>query len=303
MECALINLLERGDKLLVLESGIWGTRAADLGDRLGLSVVKVTSPLGEPVVLDAIKEAIEKHHPKVVFVCHGESSTGVCQPLEGIGPLCHKHGALFLVDTVASLGGAPFYADKSEVDCVYSATQKVLNAPPGMSPISFSARAVESMRARHQRIASFYFDAFEIGNYWGCFDEPRRYHHTAPISTVYALHAALSALVKEGLQASVDRHRANANLFYKLLEEANLRNFIAKTEWRLPCLTTICVPDGVKWNVVQADMLMKGIEIAGGLGPTVGKVWRVGTFGANCTRENIERVVSELRKSIEVAQR
>ncbi|PIO66437.1 hypothetical protein TELCIR_11849 [Teladorsagia circumcincta] len=151
MECALVNLLERGDVFLVVEIGIWGKRAADLGSRMGATVHTVTAPHGQAVEKEAIEEnseviaafkALAKYKPAVLFVCHGESSTGVRQPLDGLGEACARHGTILLVDTVASIGGAEFRMDEWGVDCVYAATQKVLNAPPGLAPISFSDRAM-----------------------------------------------------------------------------------------------------------------------------------------------------------------
>ncbi|CAD6199184.1 unnamed protein product [Caenorhabditis auriculariae] len=289
MECALVNLLERGDRFLVVEIGLWGKRAADLAIRMGIDVNIVAAPHGE---------AIEEYKPQVVFVCHGESSTGVVQPLDGIGEICHQTGALLLVDTVASLGGARFDADALGVDCVYSATQKVLNAPPGLAPISFSDRAIEKIRNRKTRVASFYFDALELGNYWGCDAEIKRYHHTAPISTVYALRTALAIVAKEGIDASIDRHYQNAQLIYKLLEANSLEPFVEKEEWRLPCLTTVKVPAGVDWKEVADDLMAEGVEIAGGLGPTVGKIWRIGTFGLNSDKTKIEQVISLLARAV-----
>lgn len=182
-------------------------------------------------------------HPHVVFVCHGESSTGVRQPLDGIGKICTDNNALLLVDTVASLGGAAFAADHLDVDCVYTATQKVLNAPPGVAPITFSERALYVMvssilfislfifrtkiKSRKCKPHSFYFDALLLGNYWGCFDgEPRRYHHTAPITTVYALRAALALLADEGIERCVQRHANNAQLLYDGLHRIGLELFV-----------------------------------------------------------------------------
>ncbi|VDM83217.1 unnamed protein product, partial [Strongylus vulgaris] len=225
MECAVLNLLEKDDIFLVVEIGIWGRRAADLGARIGAKVETVTAPHGCAVEKEAIEQmvcALAKYKPAVLFVCHGESSTGVCQPLEGLGEACRRHGTLLLVDTVASLGGAEFHMDEWGVDCVYSATQKVLNAPPGLAPISFSERAMQKIKNRKERVPSFYFDALELGNYWGCDDQVIRYHHTAPISCVYALRTALAVIAKEGIDEGVRRHVENAKFLYKKLEEYGL---------------------------------------------------------------------------------
>lgn len=302
MECALVNLLEKDEKLLVVENGIWGNRAADLADRLGVQVKKVIVPAGQAVDLDKFEKAVTDYKPNVVFVCHGESSTGVCHPLDGLGDICHKADSLFLVDTVASLGAAPFSADYFGVDCVYSASQKVLNAPPGLAPISFSAKAQTKIQRRKTRVPSFYFDALELGNYWGCDGQPRRYHHTGLISLNYSLRTALAKLATEGITASIDRHYENVNRLYGYLESIGLEPFVEKEEWRLPCLTTVKVPEGYAANDVVAYMMSKNIEIGGGLGPTAGKVWRIGTYGRNSDLECIKRTVDCLKEALEVCR-
>ncbi|XGW07721.1 hypothetical protein V3C99_010684 [Haemonchus contortus] len=298
MECALVNLLERGDVFLVVEIGIWGKRAADLGSRMGATVHTVTAPHGQAVEKDVIEEGLAKYKPAVLFVCHGESSTGVRQPLEGLGEACARHGTLLLVDTVASIGGAEFRMDEWGVDCVYAATQKVLNAPPGLAPISFSDKAMHKIKNRKERVPSFYFDALELGNYWGCDGQPIRYHHTAPISSVYALRSALAVIAEEGVDESVRRHEQNVKFLYQKLKEHGLECFVEQEKWRLPCLTTVKVPDGVDWKGVMEEMMKQGTEIAGGLGPTVGKLWRIGTFGGNSDKAKIEKVIKLLADTI-----
>ncbi|CAJ0960151.1 unnamed protein product, partial [Mesorhabditis belari] len=299
MEAAVLNLLERGEKILALKTGIWGQRCANLAKRLDLQVQTVEAVEGNAVPFDEVKKAIESFKPQVLFVCQGESSTGVCQPIDGLGELCHQNNCLLLVDTVASLGGTEFDMDAWGVDCVYSATQKVLNAPPGLAPISFSQRAMDKIKTRKTPVASWYFDALELGNYWGADEGPKRYHHTAPISTVYTLRTALAEIAKEGIDAVIARHRKNSEIVYGELEAINLKPFVEKKEWRLPCLTTISVPDGVDAAEVQKEMMAQGIEIAGGLGPTAGRIWRIGTFGANSNEEKIRHVIKKLGEIVQ----
>ncbi|CAJ0565683.1 unnamed protein product, partial [Mesorhabditis spiculigera] len=298
MEAAMLNLLERGEKILAVKTGLWGQRCANLAKRLELEVETVEAPDGNAVELSAIKEAIEKFKPQVLFVCQGESSTGVCQPIEGLGEICHKNDCLLLVDTVASLGGTEFDMDGWGVDCVYTATQKVLNASPGLAPISFSDRAMQKIKSRKRPVASWYFDALELGNYWGADAGPKRYHHTAPISTVYTLRTALAEVVKEGIDAEIARHRKNAEFLYSELAAVGLEPFVEKKEWRLPCLTTVRVPAGVSGDEVKKEMMAHGIEIADGLGSTVGKIWRIGTFGINSDEQKIRHVVQKLAETI-----
>ncbi|GMR37068.1 hypothetical protein PMAYCL1PPCAC_07263 [Pristionchus mayeri] len=293
MEAAILNLAERGETLLVAKAGIWGQRAADLGRRLGLKVEVVEVGDGQIVPLSAIEEAATRVKPAVIFVCHGESSTGIAQPLEGLSKIAHDNGGLLLVDTVASLGGAPFDMDALGVDCVYSATQKVLNAPPGLAPISFSDRAIQKIKKRKERVASFYFDALELGNYWGCDGEMRRYHHTAPISTVYALREALAIIAKKGIDTLIQQHLDTATGLYSQLGEAGLSMFVERKEDRLPCLHTVKVPEGVDWKGVQTALFQQGIEFAGGLGATTGKIFRIGTFGQNSEPEKAKEVVNK----------
>uniref|UniRef100_A0A915LX16 Alanine--glyoxylate aminotransferase n=2 Tax=Meloidogyne incognita group TaxID=654580 RepID=A0A915LX16_MELJA len=306
MECAIMNLLDEGETILVVQNGVWGQRAADLSDRLGLNVRKLVVPEGEVISVEDFSEAVDNYRPQVAFLCHGESSTGVAHPLERFGDICNAYDCLFLVDVVASLGGAPFHADDLKVDCVYSATQKVLNCPPGLAPISFSEKALKKMLNRKvgcfntcakikvKRVPSFYLDALELGNYWGCFDEPRRYHHTAPISLVYALREGLSIVAQEGIKNLVERHQKNAKLFYDALKELGLEPY----NYRLPCLTTVRVPDGVDWKAVQSKLMAQGYEIAGGLGPTAGKIWRIGTFGVNSNPEDIDALKLALKSAL-----
>lgn len=296
MECAMLNLLEPGETILVLQNGVWGQRAADLGRRLNLDVKLLHVGEGQVISMEDFCEAVETFKPAVAFLCHGESSTGVVHPLAGFGEVCRKNGALLLVDTVASLGAAPFHADELQVDCVYSASQKVFNCPPGLAPISFNDRALAKIRFRKSRVPSFYFDALEIGNYWGCFtNEARRYHHTAPISLVYALRESLSFVAKEGIENVVSRHQDNSQLLHEELENMGLELFVANPKHRLPCLTTVKVPKGVDWKEVQGQLMCKGIEIAGGLGPTAGKIWRIGTFGVNSHPATIAQLIESLK--------
>uniref|UniRef100_A0A0N5A694 alanine--glyoxylate transaminase n=1 Tax=Parastrongyloides trichosuri TaxID=131310 RepID=A0A0N5A694_PARTI len=299
MECALVNLLERDSKFLVIQNGLWGGRAASLAKRMGVDTKILEIENGKAATLEEFKKAINEYKPDVVFICHGESSTGVMHPLEGFGKVCHDNGALLLVDTVASIGGAPFKGDELGVDCVYSATQKVLNAPPSLAPISFSDKAVEHIKNRKTPVASFYFDALELGNYWGCYGEARRYHHTGMISMVYGLRTALGNIVKEGIDESVKRHEENAQILYKELNNIGLEPFVKDKNLRLPCLTTVKIPENVSWQKVIGCMMNENIEIAGGLGETLGKIWRIGTFGKNSNKEAIESVTKQLKICID----
>ncbi|XP_005236904.3 LOW QUALITY PROTEIN: alanine--glyoxylate aminotransferase [Falco biarmicus] len=299
MEAALLNLLDRDDTALVAVNGIWGQRAADIARRLGANVHELLKPPGEYFTLWDIEEGLVQHKPSVLFITHGESSTGVLQPLEGLGELCHRHGCLLLVDAVASLGGAPIFMDQQEVDVLYSGSQKVLNAPPGSAPISFSERAREKMLRRKTKPLSFYLDMSWLANYWGCDGELRRYHHTAPINSFFSLREGLAMLAELGLENSWERHRANCTQLCQGLCDLGLELFVKEEKARLPTVTTVRVPEGYDWKEITAFLMDNySIEIAGGLGPSVGKVLRIGLMGCNSTSGNVDRVLCALRDAL-----
>ncbi|XP_058700469.1 alanine--glyoxylate aminotransferase isoform X2 [Poecile atricapillus] len=300
MEAALFNLLEQGDTALVAINGIWGQRAADIARRLGANVYELLKSPGKYFTL----QDIEQHKPLVLFITHGESSTGVLQPLEGLGELCHRHGCLLLVDAVASLGGAPIFMDQQEIDVLYSGSQKVLNAPPGSAPISFSERAREKLLRRKTKPPSFYLDMGWLANYWGCDGEPRRYHHTAPINSFFSLREGLAMLAELGLENSWKRHQANCAQLCQGLLDMGLELFVEEEKARLPTITTVRVPEGYNWKDITAFLMDNhGMEIAGGLGPTVGKVLRIGLMGCNSSSANVERVLRALQDALKRCQR
>ncbi|KAM6258397.1 alanine--glyoxylate aminotransferase isoform 2-T3 [Porphyrio hochstetteri] len=304
MEAALLNTLERGDTALVAVNGIWGQRAADMARRLGANVHELLKPPGEYFTPRDIEEGLARHKPSVLFITHGESSTGVLQPLEGLGELCHRHGCLLLVDAVASLGGAPIFMDQQEIDILYSGSQKVLNAPPGTAPISLSERAREKMLRRKMQPPSFYLDMGWLANYWGCDGEPRRYHHTAPINSFFSLREGLAMLAELGLESSWERHRANCTRLCQGLQDLGLELFVKEERVRLPTITTVSVPEGYDWREITAFLMDKhGIEIAGGLGPSVGKVLRIGLMGCNSSSSNVDRVLRALRDALRCCRR
>lgn len=299
MEAAMCNLVERNDVVLIGVNGIWGERAADMASRQGADVRKFSKPAGDNFSLAEIKAALTEHKPAILFLVQGESSTGVVQPLDGVGALCSKHDCLLVIDTVASLGGEPFYMDRWQVDVVYTGSQKVLGAPPGTAPISFGPRAVAKIAGRKTPISSFYFDMNWLGNYWGCDGQPRKYHHTAPISSVYALREALALLASEGLDGSWQRHRRCRDRLIAGLAKLGLQPFAKDPSARLTCITGVRVPDGVDWKAVTAHAMSSHlVEIAGGLGPSFGQIWRIGLMGQNATEERVDRVLDVLAEGL-----
>jgi len=300
MECVMTNLLEKDDVVLIANHGIWGERAMDMARRQGGDVRELAKPAGEPFNLAEIGAALEKHKPVLFFVTHGESSTGGLQGLEGIGPLCASLNCLFAVDTVASLCGVPLRTDALGIDAIYTGSQKVLSVPPGLAPISFSDKAVAKILARKSPPISFCLDINWLGQYWNCFEgKGRVYHHTGPINLMYALREGLAILAEEGLEACWERHRMCAEKLHQGLKEIGLECFIAAPGARTPTVTTIKVPEGVDWKAVTVYAMEKyKLEIAGGLGPTAGKVWRIGLMGQNAKVDKVEFALRVLKEAI-----
>ncbi|XP_072263904.1 alanine--glyoxylate aminotransferase isoform X1 [Pyxicephalus adspersus] len=300
METAIFNVVENGDVVLVAAKGIWGERAADIAQRIGADVRLISKPPGEGFTLKEIEKGLAEHKPCLLFITHGESSSGVVQPLDGLGDLCHRYNCLLLVDSVASLGGAPIYMDKQGIDILYSGSQKVLNAPPGTAPISFSEAACKKIFSRKTKQPSLYVDLNWLANYWGCDGKPRIYHHTGPVTNFYSLREGLAILAEKGLEQSWEQHRENALRFHKGLEDLGLKLFVKDPALRLPTVTTIAVPEGYDWKDITTYIMKKySIEITGGLGPSSGKVLRVGLMGYNSTKANVDRVLEALRDALQ----
>ncbi|XP_029904876.1 alanine--glyoxylate and serine--pyruvate aminotransferase a [Myripristis murdjan] len=300
MECAIFNAVEAGESVLTAVNGIWGERAADMAERIGARVNTIVAPPGGCFSLEEIEKALSKHRPVLFFLTHGESSTGVLHPLDGIGDLCHKYNCLFLVDSVASMGGAPLCMDKQGIDILYTGSQKVLNAPPGTAPISFSDRACQKIFNRKTKPVSFFLDLSWLANYWGCDGKPSRvYHHTGPISAFYSLRESLCILAEEGLENSWERHRKVAEYFHDGLENMGLKLFVTEKSARLPTVTTIVAPPGYDWKEITAYIMKTyNLEISGGLGPSVGLVLRVGLMGCNSSKANVDMVLTALKNAL-----
>ncbi|KAF6112615.1 alanine--glyoxylate and serine--pyruvate aminotransferase [Phyllostomus discolor] len=301
LEAALFNLLEPGDSFLVGVNGIWGQRAAEIGERVGARTHPMTKDPGGHYTLQEVEEGLAQHKPVVLFLTHGESSSGVLQPLEGYGELCHRYQCLLLVDCVASLGGAPIHMDQQGIDVLYSGSQKVLNAPPGTALISFSDKARDKIYSRKTKPYSFYLDIKLLANFWSCDDDkPRTYHHTTPVIGLFSLRESLALIAEEGLENSWRRHREVTAYLQERLQELGLQLFVKDPVLRLPTVTTVAVPAGYNWrDIVNYLIDHFSIEITGGLGPSVGKVLRIGLLGCNATRENVDRVAEALKEALQ----
>jgi alanine-glyoxylate transaminase/serine-glyoxylate transaminase/serine-pyruvate transaminase len=296
MDTILSNLLEPGDKAIVAVCGVFGERMVDIAGRSGAQVKVVQGEWGRIVEPEAVEAAFkEMPAAKLLAVVHGETSTGILQPLTDLAAIAHRHGALLAVDCVTSLGGAPVLIDEWGVDAAYSGTQKCLSCPPGLSPVTLNEKARAVLQRRKTKVPSWYLDLTMIERYWG---KERFYHHTAPISMLYALREALRIIAEEGLEARWARHELNARAFIAGCQALGLAPF-AQEGHRLPSLVTIRIPAGVEDAAVRRFLLDEyKIEIGGGLGPVKGQIWRVGLMGYNSNRRNITLLLTALAAAL-----
>lgn len=291
MEATIANTVEPGETVVVGVIGYFGKRLVDMCGRYGAKVVEVSAPWGEALSLDTLTQAVEQHKPAVLALVHAETSTGVQQPLDGIGDLCRAHDCLLLLDTVTSLGGVPLKLDEAKVDLAYSCSQKGLSCPPGLGPFTMGPRAEEKLDRRKGKVPNWYLDMSGLKSYWG---SQRTYHHTAPVNMNYGLREALRLLCEEGLENSWARHRRNSEELWAGLERMGLELHVPLSH-RLPTLTTVKIPDGVDGKAFATHLLNKhGVEIGNGLGDLAGRVWRVGLMGTNSKPENVERLLNLL---------
>jgi alanine-glyoxylate transaminase / serine-glyoxylate transaminase / serine-pyruvate transaminase len=294
MEAALVNLVEPGDEVLVAIHGYFGERLAEIAARVGGQVDRITRPLGEIFTLDEIESALKQKQYKLFAIVHAETSTGAEQlHIREIADLAHQHGALFLLDTVTSLGNIPLKIDEWNVDAAYSASQKGLGAPSGLAPITMGANAKSKIENRKSPVASFYLDLKAYANYWM---GSHAYHHTASANLHYALAEGLRVIVEEGLEETFARLRSNAESLWRGLEDMDMPPFIP-LEYRLPPLTTAQVPAGVDPHQIRARLLNEyNIEIAAGFGALKDKVWRIGLMGYSSRKENVTLLLGALRE-------
>jgi alanine-glyoxylate transaminase/serine-glyoxylate transaminase/serine-pyruvate transaminase len=292
MEFCMANLVEPGDDVLVAVNGVFGARMADMAERYGGRVTKLELPWGQIVDPHRLAEILKKTRPKLVCVVHAETSTGILTPVPELSRLTHQAGALFLLDTVTSLGGCPVHVDEWEVDAVFSGTQKCLSCPPGLSPVSLNARAMEKAKQRKSKVQSWYLDVNLLATYWG---QERAYHHTAPINMNYALYEALRIILTEGLQQRWKRHQRTHLAFKRGLAELGLE-LAGQPGHELWTLNAVRVPVGADPVLTPKRLLSEyNIEIGAGLGPMKGQVWRVGFMGENSTEENVHILLKSLR--------
>jgi alanine-glyoxylate transaminase / serine-glyoxylate transaminase / serine-pyruvate transaminase len=301
METCIVNLVEPGDRVVVCINGVFGGRLRENVQRAGGEAICIEQAYGEAVDPQRVEETLRANPGvKALAFVHAETSTGARSDAETLCGLARDHGALSIVDAVTSLGGIPLEVDGWGIDAVYSGSQKCLSCPPGLSPVSFSARAVAAIESRRSPVQSWFCDLSLLLKYWQG-EGARSYHHTAPVNMLYALHEALLILSEEGLQTAWERHRkAHLNLRQGL--EALGLEFLVAEAWRLPQLNAVMVPAGIDEAAVRRRLLDRhGIEIGAGLGSLAGRVWRIGLMGANAQIATVERFLAALGEELRSA--
>lgn len=296
MESAICNIVERGDEIIVCINGFFGERISEIVKRCGGNSIEVRAPLGKTIDVDAVEDALANSNAKAIAIVHAETSTGVLQPLKEISKIAREYDALLIVDAVTSLGGCELLVDEWNIDVCYSASQKCLNCPPGLAPITVSERAMNVIRNRRTKVQSWYFDLSIIEKYW--LESNRIYHHTAPILLVYALREALRILYEEGLENRWTRHEENMRILVEGVEEMGLEIFTDKNHI-CPAIIAIKVPNGINDESVRKTLREEyNITISGGLGELKGKIWRIGLMGMNSNRKNAILVTEALKNAL-----
>lgn len=296
MEAGLANLVEPGETVIVGSSGYFGTRIAEIARRCGAEVVEVSADWGEHVPNERLLAALDDHpDTRLLAIVHGETSTGCEHPLETLGAAMRGLDTLLMADCVTTLGGVEVDFDGWGIDYAYSCTQKCLGAPPGMSPVAVSDRALDRIRTRRAPVP-FSMDLLLLQDYW--VERPATYHHTAPILHIYALHEVLRRTLDEGLERRWARHTEAGTYFQQVVSCAGFE-LLAEPAHQLAPLTAVRVPDGVDGKAVQRQLLAEGIEVGGGLGPDTPAIWRVGLMGPNARTETADRVFESLAAAVD----
>ncbi len=297
MEMCFVNLVEPGDKVVICQNGVFGGRMKENVERCGATPVMVEDAWGSAVDANKLEDALKSNpDTKVVAFVHAETSTGALSDVKTLVDIAHRYGCLAIVDAVTSLGGSALKVDDWGVDAIYSGSQKCLSCTPGLSPVSFSERAVEKVKARKTKVQSWFLDLTLVMGYWG--SGKRAYHHTAPINALYGLHEALVILQEEGLEAAWARHTRN-HLALKAGAEAMDLRFVVKEGERLPQLNSIYIPDGVDDAAVRTALLKDyNLEIGAGLGAMAGKIWRIGLMGYASNPTNVLFCLGALEETL-----
>lgn len=287
METCFVNLVEPGDKVVVCQNGVFGGRMKENVERCGGIPVMVEDAWGAPVDPSKVEAALKANpDARLLAFVHAETSTGAISDARTLAELAHKYDCLSIVDTVTSLGGSPLKVSEWHLDAVYSGSQKCLSCTPGLSPVTFSERAVAAVKQRKSKVRSWFMDLNLVLGYWGG-EGKRAYHHTAPINALYGLHEALVILAEEGIENAWQRHRDNHLALRAGLEAMGL-SFVVDEASRLPQLNAVSIPEGVDDATVRSRLLQEyNLEIGAGLGPMAGRIWRIGLMGYASNRTNV----------------
>ena len=293
MEAGFANLLERGDRALVLSNGVFGERMAEMASRLGADVTVLRAPLGSPFEVSEVRRAAHEVKPKLISVVHGETSTGVLNPVPEIGQVAREVGAFYSVDAVTTVGMLPFNASAWGIDYAYTGSQKCLSAPPGLAPAMFSRRAIDVIAARQTPVGTWYGDALGMLGYWG--EGPvRSYHHTVPVQLHWATGEAIRAVLDEGIPARAARARALEDAALYALSALGFRAYVPEA-YRLPTVLAVELPEGFDDVGVRSALRERyRISVTGGLGATAGKIWRLGLMGESAHVEHYSRLMDAL---------
>ena len=297
METCVANLIEPGDKILVCVHGYFGDRLRQMVERQGAEITLITEEWGRPIDPQKVEAAMKANAFKVITLVHAETSTGVLQPMDDIVKLADKYGVMIILDTVTSLGGVEVKMDEWGIDAAYSCSQKCIGCPPGLSPVSFSDRAVEAVKNRKHPVNNWYLDLTLLEKYWG---PERVYHHTSSSTLNYALLEALRLIDEEGLQNRFDRHLENHRALVAGIEALGLEMHVSP-EYRLPTLNAVRIPEGIDDIELRRYLLETfNLEIGGGLGALKGKVWRVGLMGYSSSAENVLFFLSAISRALAI---
>ncbi len=294
IEASVMNPLEEGDQALICVNGMFSDRMAVIAERSPAKVTKIEAPYGKAVDPDDVRRAGKGKKIKIVGLAHGETSSGVIHNLDGFRKVADELGALLVVDAVATLAGVPLNIERQRIDICFSGTQKAISAPPGMSPITVNARVEEVLRTRKTKVQSWYFDLTTAMNYWG---KERLYHHTPPISLIYALREAMRIVLEEGLEARWERHRQNQLALIAGIEAMGLELLVKNPADRLPTVTAVMIPGGIEDTKFRNQLLDEfNIEIAGGIGALKGKIWRIGLMGYSSQKPHVLLLLAAAEK-------
>ena len=296
IEASVFNSLEPGDEAICCVNGMFSERSYVVAQHTQTTVHLVEAPLGQPVDPEHVRKIAKGRKIKMISLAQGETSTGVVTDIDPFRKVADECGALLVVDTVASLGAVPLHVDRQRIDICFSGSQKAISAPPGMSPITVSARAEEVFRGRKTKVQSWYFDLTTAMNYWG---KDRLYHHTPPISLIYALHEAMRIVLEDGLETRWERHRVNQLALVAGVEAMGLEMFVENPKDRLVTVTAVKIPAGVDDVKFRNQLLDEfNIEIAGGIGALKGQIWRLGLMGYCSQKPFVLQLLAAMEKAL-----